>query len=70
MATMHNASLANSLAGRKPRLFGELTEKARKYKAYRRTYAELNALPTDSLLDLDLYRDELKDVARKAVYHK
>lgn len=45
-----------------------LAEAARKYLAYRRTYAELSALSTDSLLDLDLYRGDLKSVARRAAY--
>ncbi len=39
-----------------------------KYIRYRRTYAELKALPLDVLLDLDLYAGDLKNVARKAVY--
>ncbi len=39
-----------------------------KYRTYRRTLAELRALPIDSLLDLDFHRDDLKSIARKAVY--
>jgi uncharacterized protein YjiS (DUF1127 family) len=39
-----------------------------RYRSYRRTLSELRALPIDSLLDLDLYRGDLKTVARGAVY--
>ena len=39
-----------------------------KFRIYRRTLAELRSLSLDSLLDLDLHRDALKGVARKAVY--
>lgn len=69
MAKIDDALSTNNLAGRKTSLFGEMKNRVRKYKAYRRTYSELNALPLDSLLDLDLYRGDLKDVARRAVYH-
>ena len=41
-----------------------------KYRTYRRTLAELRALSVDSLLDLDLYRGDLKTVARHAVYDR
>lgn len=39
-----------------------------KYRTYRRTLAELRALPAGSLLDLDLTSSDLKRVARRAVY--
>ena len=39
-----------------------------KYRTYRRTLSELRALSTDSLLDLDMYRGDLKSIARNAVY--
>lgn len=39
-----------------------------KYRNYRRTLSELRALSIDSLLDLDLYRGDLKTVARRSVY--
>ncbi len=48
-------------------LKGALTS-VKKYFAYRQTYTALNRLSTDALLDLDLYRGDLKDVARRAVY--
>lgn len=41
-----------------------------KFRSYRRTLAELRALPIDSLLDLDLYRADLKSVAHRAVYSR
>ncbi len=49
-------------------LYAQATDAAGRYAAYRRTYAELNALHIDALLDLDLYRGDLKQVAHKAVY--
>lgn len=67
MATLAHSAAATSLAGRMTQLIDGLKDEARRYQAYRRTYAELNALPTDSLLDLDLDRGELKRMARKAV---
>lgn len=39
-----------------------------KRRTYRRTLAELRALPIDSLLDLDLHRGDLSAVAHRAVY--
>jgi len=39
-----------------------------KYRRYRRTLAELRALPIDSRLDLDLYEGDMPEVARRAVY--
>jgi uncharacterized protein YjiS (DUF1127 family) len=41
---------------------------ARKRAAYRRTVAELSALPLDTALDLDIYRDDIPRIARHAVY--
>lgn len=38
------------------------------YRNYRRTLAELRSLSLDSLRDLNLSRDELESVARRAVY--
>ena len=36
--------------------------------AYRKTVAELNALSPATLLDLDIYADDIKRIARDAVY--
>ncbi len=36
--------------------------------AYRRTVAELSALPVDTLLDLDIYSGDIPALARDAVY--
>lgn len=47
---------------------GNLRRALRNYKTYRRTLAELRELPTDTLLDLDLYRGDLKRIARQAVW--
>lgn len=39
-----------------------------KFRTYRRTLAELRALSTDSLLDLNMYRGDLDKIAHRAVY--
>jgi uncharacterized protein YjiS (DUF1127 family) len=39
-----------------------------KYRTYRRTLSELRALPVDSLLDLDIHRDDLRAIARRSTY--
>lgn len=39
-----------------------------KYRAYRRTLSELRALPARGLRDIDISRDALKSIARRAVY--
>lgn len=46
----------------------KLIEEIRNYAAYRRTLRELNALPLDTKLDLDIYSDEIPGIAHKAVY--
>lgn len=56
--------LRDALAGVMKRAGTELA----RYRRYRRTHAELQDLPLDVLLDLDLYRGDLKQVARRAVY--
>jgi uncharacterized protein YjiS (DUF1127 family) len=45
-----------------------MTTAWKQYRTYRRTLAELRALPDGSLLDLDFTRDDLKSIARRAVY--
>ncbi len=46
----------------------KLVEDVRKYAAFRRTLRELNALPLQSLLDLDIYAGDIRKIARNAVY--
>lgn len=45
-----------------------LRNAARKRAAYRRTVAELSRLPVDTALDLDIYRGQVREIARAAVY--
>jgi len=47
---------------------GKLLENIRNYAAYRRTVRELQALPLDTRLDLEIYGDEIPQIAHKAVY--
>ncbi len=49
-------------------LFENLADRARKRALYRQTVAELQALPTDTALDLDIYQGDAKKIARRAVY--
>lgn len=46
----------------------KLLDQIRSYAAYRRTLRELRALPIDTRLDLDIYSDEIPEIAEKAVY--
>lgn len=48
--------------------FNDLRTAVRKRAAYNRTVAELQALPLDVALDLDLYPGDAKSIARRAVY--
>lgn len=41
---------------------------ARRRAAYRRTVAELSALPLDTALDLNIPREDVRRIARRAVY--
>ncbi|MFQ6548273.1 hypothetical protein AADZ90_009965 [Aestuariibius sp. 2305UL40-4] len=45
-----------------------IKDQARKRAAYRRTVAEIRALPLDVALDLDIYRGDAERIAKKAVY--
>ncbi len=45
-----------------------LTEAVRKRAAYRRTVAELESLPLDVALDLNIHRGDAKRIAHRAVY--
>jgi len=40
----------------------------KKRAAYRRTVRALRSMPLDTALDLDIYRGDAKDIARRAVY--
>ncbi|MEO1238947.1 MAG: hypothetical protein AAFW64_04645 [Pseudomonadota bacterium] len=48
--------------------FETLADRARKRALYHRTVAELKALPTDTALDLDIYKGDAEKIARRAVY--
>jgi hypothetical protein len=48
--------------------FNDLRTAVRKRAAYNRTVAELQAMPLDVALDLDLYPGDAKSIARRAVY--
>lgn len=41
---------------------------ASKRAAYARTVAEIEAMPLDVALDLDIYRGDARKIAREAVY--
>jgi hypothetical protein len=41
---------------------------AQKRAAYSRTVAELESLPLDVALDLDIYKGDARQIARRAVY--
>ena len=49
-------------------LFTDYRSAARKRAAYRRTVAELRAMPLDVALDLGLFREDAEMNARRAVY--
>ena len=66
--TMTDVSILTSLAWSGSKLFAGITESVAKYLRYRRTLGELDALSTNSLLDLDMYRGDLRTVAHDAVY--
>jgi uncharacterized protein YjiS (DUF1127 family) len=48
--------------------FNDLRTALRKRAAYKRTVAELQAMPLDVALDLDIYRGDAEKIARRAVY--
>ena len=48
--------------------FENIADRARKRALYRRTVAELKALPTDTALDLDIYYGDAERIAHRAVY--
>jgi hypothetical protein len=49
-------------------IISTLKAAAQKRAAYHRTVAELEALPLDTALDLDIYRGDARKIARRAVY--
>lgn len=64
MTTTRVRPVAQILFGAVDRVQGAV----RNYASYRETYNALNALPTETLLDFDMYRGDLKQIARRAVY--
>ena len=50
-------------------LIADAKDAARRYVSYRRTLAQLEKLDADALLDLDLYRGDLRKVAWNAAFH-
>jgi len=49
-------------------LIDTIREIAAKRIAYERTVAEIEAMPLDTALDLDIHRPDAREIARKAVY--
>jgi hypothetical protein len=49
-------------------LISNLKKAAYQRASYRRTVAELSALPLDTQLDLDIYAGDIPAIARRAVY--
>ena len=66
MTTAAFAATASGLGTKLGALPADLIAFVQRYVRYRRTYAELDALTIDGLLDLDLYRGDLKRVAWEA----
>lgn len=49
-------------------IVAELKTAAHKRAAYKRTVHELEAMPLDTALDLEIYREDAAQIARRAVY--
>ncbi len=49
-------------------MFTRFENQLRAWIKYRRTAAELQKLPLDVALDLDIYRGDARRIARQAVY--
>jgi hypothetical protein len=49
-------------------LFETLRDRAQKRARYNETVAELSATSLDTRLDLDIYKGDIPQIARKAVY--
>lgn len=54
--------------GNMTQLFTSLQTAIRQRVDYNRTVSELSQMPLDTALDLDIYRGDIKKIARKAVY--
>ncbi len=49
-------------------IINRLHDLVRTRRAYRRTVSELRSLPLDTALDLDINRDDVEAIARRATY--
>ena len=49
-------------------LLNRIQESLRKRAAYARTVAEIEAMPLDVAIDLDIYKPDAAKIAAKAVY--
>ena len=49
-------------------LFGDITERVQRYKTYRRTLEELDALSDRELVDLGISRSQTRAIAYRAAY--
>lgn len=49
-------------------LFNRLNSAVQKRVAYHRTVSELERLPLDARLDLNIYKDDIPKLAAQAVY--
>jgi uncharacterized protein YjiS (DUF1127 family) len=63
-----NESLQQPKRERDMTLIDQIRETARKRAAYKRTVAELTAMPRDVALDLGLYPGDAEKIAHRAVY--
>ena len=70
MNTAHAMARRFTLADGVVTLIAAAKDAARRYVSYRRTLSQLEKLDTDALLDLDLYRGDLKQVAWTAAFTK
>ena len=52
------------------KLFNNLSEAARKRRAYNRTVNEMSAMTLSTAIDLNIYHEDIPQIARKAVYGK
>ena len=67
-AATHGRSLASALDLDVAEALDRLRTAWAKYRAYRRTLAELRDLPTRALRDLDFNRGDLATIAHRDVY--
>lgn len=64
----HSQPRMTSSADVATNLFAKFNGSVANFVAYRKTLNLLKALPTTTLIDLGLYSDDLKRVAREAAY--